>query len=292
MKQVFCTLSLAAASVGFAGVASAVPVYVSFTTDISLNESTSPVAIVEEDVLLFESNSPGSNTDGDVSVFIDGITTFDASGEDIDAFDVFGGSSYLSTTGAASIGGTGFGSNEVVSLTGGTASVELSIGGSGNLDALSVTSDGFYFSFTTDQASLTINGEVEGGVLEEDVVFYDPSLPAGSRISLAFDGSAIFDSSTEDIDGFDVIGDNLFLISALTGFDIDGTGFSDGDIVQIAYDPSDPTQSVASLFLSEDEFDAGFADDDLDALALIPEPASLAILAAGLGLAATRRRSA
>ncbi len=167
--------------------------YVSFSTDVTIPGLGT---VQDEDVLSFSA--------GTWSVYFDGTAAgLTASGQDVDAISVDGGTLYFSTVGSVNPPRvTGTADDADIYSWDGTAFARVwdasvaKLPSSANVDGfVRVEATHFYLSFSTD---LTIPGL--GAVQDEDVV-----LSSAGTWSVYFDGTAHgLTSSSLDIDAFDV----------------------------------------------------------------------------------------
>jgi hypothetical protein len=225
--------------------------------------------------------------DGDVVLYDDVALTatllfnedaFGAS-ENVDAFYLeAGGDILLSTVAAATLGGLSFRDGDLVRYdrVNDVATLlfdEDLFSNDANVDAFTVLPNG-NFVLSTEA------GETLGGLTfrDGDLVEYDP---VNDVATLFFDEDLF--AAGEDIDGVFVLPDGSIVLSTRAAADLGGLGFRDGDLVRY-----DPVNDIATLFFDEDLFGA---NENVDAV-FVPEPATAALLGAGLALLALHTRRA
>jgi len=263
---------LTCAALASAGAAGAADFYIS-------HDSAAPGATLGTPPLTFSNGSVAryDDTTGSATLFFDEATFFGGS-ENVDAFELLpNGHMILSTTDPATLGSLSFGNgdlvewdpvNSVATLLFNDSNFELV--GSTDTDAVAVLPNGNLLISTTGSQRL-------GGLdfLDGDVVEYDP-LTGGTTL---FFSETLFGGADVDIDAFDVLEDGRIVLSTFeNGVTLGSLTFLNGDLVLY-----DPVGGLATLWFSESEFSA---NEDIDAVAAVPEPNALTLLALGLvGLA-------
>lgn len=201
---------------------------------------------------------------------------------DTDAFHILPNGNYLfSSLFNSSIGGTTFDDADLIEFDPNTGVASIYFISESTFDddfedisgVSTLASGNIVFSTLTD-ASIGGVGFTDGDLVEYDITT--------GAASVLVSEAQIFDDGDGDIYGIHANDDGTFLLSAVADEMISGTMFLDGDI--FLYDPA--TDS-ASLFFSEASF--GGANQDVDAIFVIPAPGSAALLALA-GVAAVRRR--
>jgi hypothetical protein len=242
------------------------------------NQTIGGVASADEDVLYFDGAS--------WSLFFDG-SDVGAGGSDLAGFSIVDPNTLLMAFNTSlTINGVAIEPQDIVrfdaaslgSVTSGSFSMYLDGSDVGldtsaeYIDSISVLPDARVLVSTTGSASVT--GVT--GPKDEDVLAFTPaSLGANTSGSWAmyFDGSdvGLGDASTEDVDGLDVVGSNIYLstqgdfaVSGLAGADEDVfvcAAASVGDVTACSYSPA--AYFDGSLW--------GLAANDVDAVQLAPD---------------------
>ncbi|HNO79015.1 MAG TPA: PEP-CTERM sorting domain-containing protein [Phycisphaerae bacterium] len=100
------------------------------------------------------------------------------------------------------------------------------------------------------------NAQIAGLAFEDDdLVEYNPNT---NTASLLFDGSALFDSTAEDIDAVYVRDNGNIVMSTLADAGLGGLSFGNGDIIE--YNPN--TDTATLLVAESDLFDDGAGNVD------------------------------
>ncbi|MHC4552040.1 MAG: PEP-CTERM sorting domain-containing protein [Planctomycetota bacterium] len=260
--------------VAFAATADAGTILFSNSTDITLGG----VVYTEGDLIEYDTLT------GDASSF---FSASDAGFQspDIDAVHVLlNGNIILSMENDETYGGVEYKDGDLVEFNpnNGNASLYFSVALIGNkdIDAMSLTSTGNLILSTS--LSATLAGVSFGN---GDLVEYNPGTGVAE---LLFDGSDLF-KLTEDIDAVHFLDNGNIVLSTENDATLgDGTAweldFEDGDLVEYNF-----LTETASLYFDESAVGSGF-DVDIDAVYVVPEPATMAIF--GLGsVCLLRRRS-
>lgn len=154
-------------------------------------------------------------------------------------------------------------------------SEDLFTGSSVDISAVSMDAAGNLLLSTLGDAALAGTSFTDG-----DIVKYDLNNGAASIVVNEVD---LFDDGNGDVYGLHALDNGNFLITTNVDEVISGTLFRDGDIFEY-----DPITDTATLVFSEDSFTDGVNSHDIDAIYLVPEPAS-ALLLVVAGLARRRR---
>lgn len=242
------------------------------STGITLNS----VTYEEGDLIEYDTDT------GDASLFFSASNWF--SSPDIDAVHVLSnGNIILSMENNETYDGTTYSDGSLVEFNpnNGDASLYFDgdlFSGSEDIDAMSLTPTGNLILSTSTGATLGGLGFSPG-----DLVEYDPDTDIAT---LLFDGDNF--KLGEDIDAVHFLANGNIILSTENDATLgDGTvweiDFEDGDLVEYDF-----VTETASLYFDESEVGGGF-DPDIDAVYIVPEPATLAILGLG-GLLIRRNR--
>ena len=208
------------------------------------------------------------------TLFLDGDAVF-VEEENIDAFHLLpNGNILLSTAGGAQIGTLVFAGGDLVEYDPVANAATLYFDGSAeftlapeNIDALHLLANGHLLLSTVSDATLgTLAFEAE------DLVEYDM---VAHTATLFFDGDAEFPQE-EDIDAVDVLANGHLVLSTADDATLGSLTFEEEDLVE--YDPVGNTATL--LFDGDAEFT--LAEEDIDAVQVIPEPGPAALLTSGL----------
>ena len=270
---------LSCAALASAGTAGATDFYLS-------HDSAAPGATLGTPPLTFTNGTVARYDDatGTATPFFD-EATFVGGSENIDAFELLpNGHMILSTTDPATLPGTlgplPFGNGDLVDWDPVNSLATLlfndslfELAGSTNTDAVAVLPNGHLLISTTESQRL-------GGLdfFDGDVVEYDPLNPGATS---KFFSETLFGGADVDIDAFDVLEDGRIVLSTFeNGVSLGNlSSFQNGDLVLY-----DPVGLTAIVWFSESLFTSG--NEDIDAVAVVPEPNALTLLALGLvGLA-------
>ena len=260
-----CALAAILLGLGLAGPAGATIIYLSTVTSGSIGG----VDFEDGDVVRYD-----DITDTAVLFFSESLF---AGSSNIDAFQPLdNGNLVLSTFNVATLGGLSFEDGDLIEYDPLTDTATLFFDedlftGPADIDAVHVLADGRILLST--DASQTLAGLA---FRDGDIVVYDPFL---GTATLFFSEDAF--ASDVNVDALYVFDNGDLVFSTVDSAEIAGLPFRDGDLVRY-----DPLSGTASLLFSEDAF-AG--DEDIDAVHVVPEPASGALLGLGLAALAARR---
>jgi len=201
--------------------------------------------------------------------------------ENIDAVSVRpSGSIILSTQGGATLGGLTFTNGDLAEYDPITDTATLFFDeslfvGNENVNATSVLSNGNILFTTTTAATL-------GGLAfsQGDLIEFNPNTDTST---LFFDGSLF--SLTEDVDAVTVLPNGNLVLSTNNNATLGGLTFNEADLVE--YNVGTDT---ATLFFDSNLFTT--SSENIDAVAVIPEPSTALFLGLGLALLRFTRRRA
>jgi hypothetical protein len=155
--------------------------------------------------------------------------------------------------------------------------------GQADVDAVAILPNGNILFSTVDDADLDLGPGPGLGILDGDVIEWDPL--TNSFVGVYLSETAFFGGVDVDIDAFDVTPDGAsYALSLENDANVLGLTVLDGDLVRYDIDTD-----TAIVWLSESLF-TGAATSPLDAVA-VPEPGAPTLFALGLlGLALAGRR--
>jgi hypothetical protein len=235
------------------------------------------------DVVQYDDAAPASAT----TVLNEDLFGSPGVGPEVDAFEFLPNGHYLiSTTAPDSIAGVSFVNGDIVDYdpVNNIATVifdeQLNFAGQADIDAVAMLPNGnILFSTTTDENGLTGGPNIlDGDVIEWNIV-------TNTYVGLFVSELILFGGADANIDAFDVLPDGRWALSTAADATIAGLSFTDSDLVLY-----DPVAGTAIVWIPESVF-VNPSGSPLDAIAVVPEPNTLGLLALGIvGLAVGGRR--
>ncbi|MEC9372669.1 MAG: hypothetical protein VYC34_02455 [Planctomycetota bacterium] len=272
------TIAVASAAVAISASAQAQDIYLSMLDNIGVE--LGGLTFTDGDVVRY---NPGADT---ASVFhSESLIT---PGNDITAFHLLPNGNYLLSVlfNGRTLGGLTFDDgdlveydpvNDVASIFGGIS--ESSFANNADISGVSIAANGVIVLSTLEDNTLGGLSYTDG-----DLIGYDTMTGLASLLIAEAD---LFDDGDGDIDAVHALETGNYVISFATDTEsISGTMFRDGDLVEY-----NPFTDTASLYFSEDLFTDTANGHDINAVFIVPAPASGLLLgAAPLALIRRRRR--
>ena len=222
---------------------------------------------------------------GDAQKVFDGSAFFD-NNENVDAVDLLSnGNLLISTTSNSSIddGSQSFSDGDLleIDISGTTPSFVSRFLIATDLYEEDEDIDGFS-TLSGSSGFATTSGSADANSIDlddGDVIRFDLANPS-TTASLYFDDD-VECSSSADIDAISILSDNTMAISTLGSESIDGNAFERGDVVVLARDGA--TWAFSEILFDGSDENFGFGSNvTLNAVHVVPEPASLCLLLVGL----------